>query len=124
MAKKRSSKSTPTKLATELSSSMKDALRALCEGWNGPDDPEQRTLVALARRKLVVLYFADQQNGSTVRLRGDLRKRRYSWQASSLGREVYDKIRLSKPSIPTDWTRRAVRPKGQQFVRRRTPRRY
>ena len=123
MARKRSSKITPTKLATELSSSMKDALRALCEGWNGPDHPEQRTLVALARRKLVVLYFADQENGSTVRLRGDRHKRRYHWRTTPLGSEVYEKIRLSKQSIPTDWNRMAVRPKGKPFVRRAALRR-
>jgi hypothetical protein len=111
---------TATKLSKEISASMRDALRALCEGWRGPDHPEQRTMVALAERKLVALRFVDQARGKQVELPGERSARRYIWAPTSLGREVYARIRLVKPDVPGDWSKMKVRPQGELFTSRPT----
>jgi hypothetical protein len=107
---------TAAKISKEISASMRDALRALCEGWHGPDHPEQRTMVALAERKLAALRFVDQVQGAQVTLRGDLQARRYAWGPTTLGREVYVRIRLTKSDIPPDWSKMKVRPQGKVFT--------
>jgi hypothetical protein len=106
---------TAAQISKQISASMRDALRALCEGWHGPDHPEQRTMVALAERTLVSLRFADQAQGARVTLSGDLQARRYAWAPTSLGREVYARIRLAKSDIPADWSKMKVRPQGKVF---------
>lgn len=108
----RSREPSVAQLSKELSKAQRSSLRCLCEGWNGPDDHKEQTMVALAKRGLVELSFVDQRHARKLRLRGDQLERRYQWRATALGQRVYVKIRLAHTEIPVRWK---VRPTGIVF---------